>query len=352
MLDKLPHADDILPKRKDLSEDDLFYREEIRKINLENIKKYENLIVKKVSEAALSLQAARERGEKTTYQILDLSPYAVPRGILSGNITLPSGKIRSYKIPYNVYHYGKFSNNDWRNGKRKYLNEVSSWADMPFSRMQTLFFREKGYYLLDVSDPDISSSVRIMLALERPGDYGRNRLWHHLNLLPQDRRSKKQSSLNSKKGKTGGAGTAKTPRSSDKNTKKPRKKTSELFPDNNDEVDISPDGCDYIHDIDLDYSKSSEEVDVPETSVDEAEVSSSSETTADEPESPAEAQEPETAPDVFTAPASNKGKDWADIEEESAKSPEDEVEEPKPAKKKTVVKKVAVKKVVKKAVKK
>lgn len=88
----------------------------------------------------------------------------------------------SYKgIPGHVLHYGGRGQEGWGWKSRKPLVEVE---EMPFITAQKLMY-EKGYYLLDESDPSKSFGCYIFLYCQKPADYDtRPPLWHGYNRLP------------------------------------------------------------------------------------------------------------------------------------------------------------------------
>jgi hypothetical protein len=92
---------------------------------------------------------------------------------------------KNFSFLFHEIHYG---------GKRVYKNEGFSWKERKcdpyfhklFKELQKIMY-EKGYYLLDVSDPELSFSLTIKLYLERPYWYDtekHNILWHGFNKIP------------------------------------------------------------------------------------------------------------------------------------------------------------------------
>ena len=88
---------------------------------------------------------------------------------------------RYQNIPGHVLHYGGRGQEGWGWKSRKPLAELE---EMPFITAQKLMY-EKGYYLLDESDPSKSFGCYISLYCQKPTDYDtRPSLWHGYNKLP------------------------------------------------------------------------------------------------------------------------------------------------------------------------
>ena len=80
---------------------------------------------------------------------------------------------------FHTMHYG-FIGDEWST-RISYVTD----SDMPFRGLQRAL-KEKGYYLLDESDPSLSKKTRIMIYAGRPDDYDtRTPLWHKMNVLPR-----------------------------------------------------------------------------------------------------------------------------------------------------------------------
>ncbi|CAH6421002.1 Hypothetical protein KVN_LOCUS98 [uncultured virus] len=83
-------------------------------------------------------------------------------------------------IPSHVLHYGHYK------GKNNFTSRKEDFeCERPFIRAQKILL-EKGYYLLDESDPSVGFKMIIKLYCEKPNDLQtRKSLWHGLNLPPK-----------------------------------------------------------------------------------------------------------------------------------------------------------------------
>ena len=82
-------------------------------------------------------------------------------------------------IPIHVLHYGYNFNKKWTI-RRNVLSDKNE--KMPFQKLQDQML-EKGYYLLDESDPSKSFSTHLVLYSVKPHYYGNSDLWHGLNVI-------------------------------------------------------------------------------------------------------------------------------------------------------------------------
>ncbi len=79
-------------------------------------------------------------------------------------------------IKLHSLHYGKVS--------RSWSLRIPT-KNLPFRRAQKVL-AEKGYYLLDESDPSASFRTRIILFACKPKHYNTKDLWHKMNVLEED----------------------------------------------------------------------------------------------------------------------------------------------------------------------
>jgi hypothetical protein len=98
------------------------------------------------------------------------------------DIILPKFIGKEKTVPIHVIHYGTL---EWVPGKsiwsRRIPLEIKS-----FRKIQTLLF-EKGFYLLDESDPAKSFRMRVCIYAVKPFDYETSkRLWHRYNRMEND----------------------------------------------------------------------------------------------------------------------------------------------------------------------
>jgi len=98
------------------------------------------------------------------------------RDVFTQDLTTRSGR----RCPVHFVHYGNYSS-------------MTSWRErVPFCATRNVFrevqreLHAKGWFLLDMSNPARSFATVICLCGEKPTDYGNTRIWHGLNVLPDD----------------------------------------------------------------------------------------------------------------------------------------------------------------------
>lgn len=88
------------------------------------------------------------------------------------------GNRRQEQFVFHTTHYGKRNGDDWSDRE----------ANSPFASLFRIIQREmkqKGYYLLDISDPTKGNKLMLILSIGKPDGYDDYpELWHGFNKLP------------------------------------------------------------------------------------------------------------------------------------------------------------------------
>ena len=88
-----------------------------------------------------------------------------------------------HRIPFDIVHYGgKRMINPVTQRQSWYHREKNQFFEGLFKKLQKTILQERGYYLLDISDPRMSFDLVIKLYLAKPKWYDESQLlWHEYN---------------------------------------------------------------------------------------------------------------------------------------------------------------------------
>jgi hypothetical protein len=102
---------------------------------------------------------------------------------IAGKYILVTVKIDDDEIKVKFYYhqliYGD-QPDDFKHWSDRLENPITPFQDAQRD------FANKGWYLLDESDPDVGKYNKFFLYHGKPENYGEKKLWHGLNLLPED----------------------------------------------------------------------------------------------------------------------------------------------------------------------